>query len=180
MMRRRWAKLGILVLAWGLVEGSRASGQEAAAVPLTSIEQLVTMDPAALDQLYTQASAGTVPSGKVRGRAIVFPGTRLAGPSSKVARLCWQGKIFGPGGDTVVNRFFGLRMIRGNVYYAESWLDGRQSLIIDYSETSLVYARYRDEIREVAPGIYLGLMYARTCPQPKLKQYFALEIPQCR
>ena len=58
---------------------------------------------------------------------------------------------------------------------AESWRDGGPALILDYSQTSLLYAPYRDEIRQIAPGLYLGLMFDRnTCP-PKLKMYFALE-----
>lgn len=140
-----------------------------------SLDQLVRMSPPELDALYQRAAVGPVPSGPVRGRSILFPGTALAVPSSKVGRLVWQGKVFGPCGDTVVNRFFGVRAIRGNVYQGESWLDGRPALIIDYSTTSRLYAQNRDEIRMVAPGLYLGLMYARTCPRPTLKLYFALE-----
>jgi hypothetical protein len=128
-----------------------------------------------LEQLYRQSPAGSVPPGKVRGRVIPYPGTKLAVPASKVARLMWQGKIFNPAESTAVNRFFGVKIIRGNVYYAESWLDGGPSLILDYSGTSHLYAPYRDEIREVAPGLYLGLMYERTAPQPRLKMYFAFE-----
>src|SRR2546421_327244 len=63
----------------------------------------------------------------------------------------------------------------GNVYHDTSWYDGRPALILDYADTSLVYKKYRDEIREVAPGLYLGLMYKRRCPQPKFKMYFALQ-----
>ena len=33
----------------------------------------------------------------------------------------------------------------------------------------------RDEIRQIAPGLLLGLMYARTEPQPTLRMYFVLE-----
>jgi hypothetical protein len=87
----------------------------------------------------------------------------------------WQGKIFDESGNSAVNKFFGLKVIRANVYCAESWRDGRPALILDYSETSRLYAPYRDEIREVAPGLYLGLMYERTSPAPKLKMYFVLE-----
>jgi hypothetical protein len=47
-------------------------------------------------------------------------------------------------------------------------------LILDYSRTSRVYAQYRDEIRQVGPGLYLGVMHARTAPQPTFKTYFAL------
>ena len=70
--------------------------------------------------------------------------------------------MFEPGEATAVNRFFGMRMIRGQLYEGPSWLDGRPSLVLDYSQTSRIYADNRDEIRQVAPGLFLGLMYNRT------------------
>lgn len=161
---------------------TNATAQEGAGpppLPAYSLDQLITMDRDSLHQVYRQGYAAALPAGKVNGRAIIFPGTSLAAPSSKIARLFWQGKVVGPNGDTVVNKFFGVRAVKGQIYQAESWLDGNPSLIIDYSQTSLVYANYRDEIRLVAPGLYLGLMYSRTCPQPTLKTYFLLELQEC-
>jgi hypothetical protein len=187
MPRTRWRDLitGLGALAGSLlvVPGASAQGPampspQAPQVPVGSVGQLVRMDPASLDALYRQSAVGPIPSGRVRGTAISYAGTALAAPASQVARLVWQGKVFLPCGDTVVNKFFGVRAVKGRVYYGESWLDGGPALIIDYSGTSLVYAHYRDEIREVAPGLYLGLMYTRTCP-PKLKTYFVLEAPRC-
>jgi hypothetical protein len=90
-------------------------------------------------------------------------------------RLVWQGKDFQPTGTTAVNRFFGLPMIRGQLYQGPSWLDGAPALVLDYSQTSRLYARNRDEIRQVAPGLFLGLMYARTTPAPTFRMYFVLE-----
>lgn len=91
------------------------------------------------------------------------------------ARLIWQGKVIDPSGSVAVNRFFGVPSIKGRLYQAESWLDGGPSLILDYAQTSRVYARNRDEIRCIAPGLYLGLMYSRTDAQPVLSTYFVLE-----
>ncbi|SIO60238.1 hypothetical protein SAMN05444166_6320 [Singulisphaera sp. GP187] len=145
------------------------------AVPITSIDQLLRMDRGALDVLYQSSGAAPMPVGKVKGRVILYPGTGLTRPASKVARLMWQGKIFKNEQPMAVNRFFGLKVIKANVYQDQSWLDGRPSLILDYSQTSRLYAPYRDEIREVGPGIFLGLMYSRTQPDPTLKMYFALE-----
>ena len=48
-------------------------------------------------------------------------------------------------------------------------------MILDYEGTSKVYGHYRDEIREVAPGLYLGLMYDRTTNPASLKMYFAFD-----
>ncbi|MHC5537228.1 hypothetical protein ACYOEI_03210 [Singulisphaera rosea] len=143
--------------------------------PISSLKQLVRMSGPELDLLYQQSTPGAIPSGKVTGRVIMYPGTKMAVPASRVARMMWQGKIFHEDGTTAVNKFFGVRIIKGKLYHGESWMDGRPSLILDYQDTSLLYASYRDEIREVAPGLFLGLMYSRTTPQPTFKMYFALE-----
>lgn len=140
-----------------------------------TMTQLIRMSPCELEQLYAQGIMAPIPAGKIRGQALLNPGTKLAVPTSRGSRLVWQGKIFNSDGQTAVNRFFGVRLIKANVYNAESWRDGRPALILDYSQTSLLYAPYRDEIRQIAPGLFLGLMFDRTTCPPKLKMYFALE-----
>jgi hypothetical protein len=133
------------------------------------------MSPAQLDALYRAAAPGPQPRGRVRGVPIVSPGRALGPAMSKAARVVWQGKVFRDDGTTAVNRFFGVRAVAGNLSYAPSWLDGRPSLVLDYQGTSLVYGRYRDEIRQVAPGLYLGVMFARTASGPEFTRYFAFE-----
>jgi hypothetical protein len=140
-----------------------------------SADQLARMRPEALEQLFRQSVAGPVPVGKVWGTALPMPGSALAPSAAKVSRVIWQGKVFDPHEATIINRFFGLRMIKGRVTTGPSWLDGGPATIIDYRDTSFLYGRNRDEIREVAPGLYLGLMYRRSCPQPKLKTFFVLK-----
>jgi hypothetical protein len=141
------------------------------------IRQLLRMSPEQLDGLYRQASAGPIPVGKARGNVLFLPGTAMAAPITRASKVVWQGKVFQAEDGTAINKFFGVRVIRGNVYYGESWMDGRPSIILDYQNTSLVYAKNRDEFREVAPGLFLGLMYARTSPRPTFKMYFALQVP---
>ncbi len=128
-----------------------------------------------LEALYRQGSATAIPAGRVRGTAILAPGTRRNVTMARGTRILWQGKVFDPASSSAVNRFFGLPMIRAQVYQQQSWLDGAPALILDYSQTSRVYARNRDEIRQIGPGLFLGLMYARTEPQPTLRMYFVLE-----
>ena len=53
----------------------------------------------------------------------------------------------------------GLNAIIAKVYKAPSWLDGKECIVLDYSETSLVANWVRDEIRLIGPGRYLGLVY---------------------
>jgi hypothetical protein len=54
---------------------------------------------------------------------------------------------------------FGLKAIVAKVYKGPSWLDGKECIVLDYSETSIVASRVRDEIRMIEPGIYLGKVY---------------------
>jgi hypothetical protein len=146
-----------------------------------TLKQLVRMNAAELETLYSQGVLSPIPPGKIRGQALLNPGTKMAVPSSRASRFIWQGKIFHEDGHSAVNRFFGIRVIKADVYNAESWRDGRPALILDYSRTSRLYAPYRDEIRQIAPGLYLGLMFDRTASPPQLKMYFALQcecLPQ--
>jgi hypothetical protein len=202
MARSGWCGNGVgrACLAWGIVVSATVVAQDkggpwlaspqgvcatcpaAAGGPGTAscgasmrLKQLVRMSPCELEQLYSQGSLAAIPPGAIRGQALLNPGTKLAVPSSSVSRLAWQGKVFETDGCRAINRFFGVRMIKANVYTAESWRDGRPALILDYSQTSLLYAPYRDEIRQVAPGLFLGLMFDRRVCPPKLKMYFALE-----
>jgi hypothetical protein len=67
----------------------------------------------------------------------------------------------------------GLKAIIAKVYKAASWFDGKESIVLDYSQTSLIAEWVRDEIRQVGPGVYLGIVYWR---QDKLID-FALKFP---
>jgi hypothetical protein len=182
-MRREARNIGILgTIATTLLAAqpsSAGSGEQElvpvqSAVVIRTLDDLVTLSACQLDQLYRQSGPGVVPCGKVVGRAL-YPDSRFPRARSNAARLAWQGKVFDPETSTATNRFFGVKVIKGNVYVAPSWLDGCPALILDYEETSWVYGDYRDEIREVAPGLYLGLMYDRTTAPPSLKMYFAFK-----
>jgi hypothetical protein len=182
---RRRVGVGLGALAWGVLAlAVPARGQVAGAVPspqspggimrIDSIDQLVGMGAAELDQLYRQGAVVPIPDGPAAGRAL-YPDARWGRLRSRLARVAWQGKVFRGAEGKAVNRFFGARVVRADVYPGPSWLDGGPAIILDYSRTSLVYRPYRDEIREIAPGLFLGRMYARTQPEPTFKMYFALD-----
>jgi hypothetical protein len=164
-----------LLIGIGASATNEARGQTVPASAAVTLDQLLQMSPEQLDAIYRQGSAVAIPEGRIRGTAILSPGTRRTRVLSRGARLMWQGKVFEPGETSAVNRFFGVRVVRGQVYQGPSWLDGQPSLVLDYSQTSRVYANNRDEIRQVAPGLFLGLMYDRTTAPPGLMMYFALE-----
>src|SRR6185295_16512938 len=97
------------------------------------------------------------------GQALMGTGTPVARPLIAMTRvLAWQGKVFDSPSHTLRNLItpFGVKAITADVYVDASLLDGRPCVVLDYSKTSRVAGWVRDEIREIRPGLYLGLVYA--------------------
>ena len=119
-----------------------------------------------LDAIYRAAAAGNIPSGETRGTAIVA-GSFLSRWYARFARLfAWQGKVFDlfpPQRENgiLINKIspLSLSFIVAKVYRDASWMDGNETIVIDYSKTSFFARKIRDEIREVEPGIYLGKVW---------------------
>jgi hypothetical protein len=127
-----------------------------------AVADLLGMSQPQLDALFREAPVGPTPNGRGDGTAIVAPGTPVEGIAARFARwLVWQGKVVDAPRGELRNRIgpFGMLAIKATVYKEPSWFDGREAIILDYSRTSLVAHRIRDEIREVAPGLYLGQVY---------------------
>jgi len=121
-----------------------------------------------LDEIYRNAEPGNVPSGDTRGTAIVT-GSLFSKSLAVIARaFAWQGKVFElfpPEHQTgvLVNKItaFSLTFIVAMVYRDKSWMDGKDTIVIDYSKTSFFAKVIRDEIREIEPGVYLGKVWWR-------------------
>ena len=126
------------------------------------VPQLLKMSQAQLDELFTNSSPGEIPDGEAHGTAIVAPGTTYTAEiAAFINHFAWQGKTFDSQKGVLKNRIlpFGLSAILAKVYKAPSWLDGKECIVLDYSETSLVAHWIRDEIRQIGPGLYLGKVY---------------------
>jgi hypothetical protein len=126
------------------------------------VPELLKMSQAELDELFTKSSPGEIPNGEAAGTAIVAPGTPYtAEVASFINHFAWQGKVFDAQKGQLKNRIlpFGLNAIIARVYKAPSWLDGKDCIVLDYSETSFVAHWIRDEIRQIGPGLYLGKVY---------------------
>ena len=125
-------------------------------------KQLLKMSQQELDALFSAHGAGPLPDGEAKGTAIIAPGT--AG-SEKIAELInifgWQGKVFDAKAGLLRNHILaiGLKAIIARVYKGPSLLDGKECIVLDYSDTSLVASHVRDEIRQIEPGFYLGKVY---------------------
>jgi hypothetical protein len=153
-----------------------AAGQPAC---VQGMDDLVRLSQSELEELYRRSEWSPIPLGFAPGRVIPSPGSAKTVRQSRLIGTVWKGKVIRPDG-TMINRGpLGLEAVRANIFVSESWLDGRPSLVMDYCGTSRLFPDVRDELREVAPGLYLGLTYRRDCPEPRLATFFALDA-RCR
>lgn len=123
---------------------------------------LLKMTQTQLDDLFKASPAGDIPNGQAEGTAIIAPGTVYSAPISQIINLFgWQGKVFDAQKGLLKNRIlaFGVEAIVARVYKGPSWLDGKECIVLDYSDTSMVAHWIRDEIRLIGPGFYLGKVY---------------------
>jgi hypothetical protein len=126
------------------------------------VQSLLAMSQAELDTLFSSVPAGPIPDGEAEGTAIIAPGTTFSPTIAKfISTFAWQGKVFDSKAGVLRNKIlpFGLNAIIAKVYKADSWLDGKECIVLDYSDTSLVAHWIRDEIREISTGVYLGKVY---------------------
>ena len=130
------------------------------------ISQWLGMSREELDGIYKNAKAGAVPRGDTHGTAIVA-GSSMARGLAKIARLVfWKGKVFDMFAEAgekgvLANKVgpFGMKVIVAKVYRDASWMDNKETIVIDYGRTSLMAMKIRDEIREVEPGVWLGKVW---------------------
>lgn len=123
---------------------------------------LLKMSQQQLDDLFRNSPPGDIPNGPANGTAIIAPGTVYSSEIAEVINIFgWQGKVFDAAKGLLKNRILvsGIEAIVARVYKGESWLDGKECIVLDYSDTSMVAHRIRDEIRLISPGFYLGKVY---------------------
>jgi len=141
------------------------------------VPQLLEMSDTQLDGLFSSSPVGEIPDGPAKGTAIIAPGTKFSAEIAEFINLfAWQGKIFDAKKGVLRNKILpiGLNAIVAEVFKGPSWLDNKECIVLDYSETSLVAHWIRDEIRAIGPGFYLGRVY--WAKKPLI--HFALEFQQ--
>jgi hypothetical protein len=152
---------------------------------ITDPEEFLKLSAEQLDDIFRSAPAGALPIGQGDGTAIIAPGTVVSDTISKFVHIfTWKGKVFEPDPvdpqrATLKNRLLllGTKAIVAQVYKGESWLDGKECIVLNYSQTSIVAQWIRDEIREVSPGLYLGVVYwGKEKPDAHRLIHFALKF----
>jgi hypothetical protein len=116
----------------------------------------------ALGELFGAGTAGAIPDGRGRGTVLLGTGGRAARVAAALCyALAWRGKVVNARQGRLRNILtpLGIQAIQATVYKQDSWYDGETCIVLDYSKTSLLARMIRDEIREIAPGIFLGLVF---------------------
>lgn len=124
--------------------------------------QLLAMSQAELDDLFMKSPAGPIPDGAAKGTAIIAAGTVFSKEIAELINLFnWQGKTFDAQRGVLTNKIsiIGFSAIVAEVYKGQSWLDQKECIVLDYSKTSMVAHWIRDEIRQIGPNFYLGVVY---------------------
>ena len=138
-------------------------------------DQLLKMTTAELDDLFTKSPAGDIPNGEGEGTAILAEGTRFTPAIAKfINHFAWQGKVFDAHAGLLKNLILplGIAAIVAKVYKDDSWFDGKECIVLDYSQTSIVAGWIRDEIRMIQPRLYLGQVFG----EKKRIFHFALQF----
>ncbi len=148
----------------------------AAPISIRNPDEFLRLSAVQLDDIFRESPAGEIPRGEGRGVAIIAPGTNISDDIARFVNLfTWKGKVFDPETGTLRNKILplGHHAIVAKVYKDKSWFDEKECIVLDYSETSLLAKWIRDEIREVTPGIFLGIVF---WGKTKLI-HFALQFP---
>lgn len=162
--------IGCCVAIWGLIGSSpsEAAGRS----------EWLRLSPEQLRCLFQGAELGPVPCGSFEGETAFVPTERCHRVRSCLANTLWQGKQFGPG--TMINRWAaGAEAVPGRVSSGCSLLDGRPCHVIEYRGQAHIWKDIRDEIRQIEPGFYLGVMLDVSGPKPVVRAYFTLRAT-CR
>ena len=123
---------------------------------------LVDETTGALGELFGAGTAGAIPDGRGKGTVLLGTGGRAARVAAALCyALAWRGKVVNARQGRLRNILtpLGIQAIEAAVYKQDSWYDGETCIVLDYSKTSFVARRIRDEIREIAPGVFLGLVF---------------------
>jgi len=158
-----------------------------------SLDDLAALAPEALQRLYRAAVTPALPAldGDLVGRMLAVPVLPrwMSGALRRFAAWTsfpWRGKTFrardGARGDGI-NRLFSdarpRRWFRFETSLGPSRAGSFDAFQLDYdnADNPRPVRAIRDELRQVGPGLYLGLAYVMWRKRPRLVLYFGLARP---
>jgi hypothetical protein len=131
-------------------------------VSLIGASSLIGDTTGELGDLFRAGTVGAIPHGRGKGTVLIGTGGALARLAAALSyALAWRGKVVNAHEGRLKNLVtpLAIQAIEAAVYKQDSWYDGEPCIVLDYSKTSFVAHKIRDEIREIAPGVFLGLVF---------------------
>lgn len=194
MKNRNHAKFLLIALTFFCI----STNVQAIDVYPTSLDDLQGLSGSELTEVYTTGTAFEIPSTSNPGEELLLTGLPLPIPGlegpSNLLNFFWGGKVFitdALGATTLTNKIFpttpfSFNNVSADVSIVDNSLtnDGMPVIALNYESSNIVIARaVRDEIRLVAPGLYLGRAYLKnglltrllTGKQHTFVLWFALE-----
>ena len=139
------------VVSLALVSLTSAKAPSAAA--------LLEATPCCWEALFRQGALGCgPPQGDTCGTVLYVDGKhpRL---KARLQGVVWKGKTF-HGDGTFTNRWLGgVHAVPADVCVEPSWLDGQPCLVMQYAPDAPIFGNVRDELRQIAPDVWLGRSY---------------------
>lgn len=143
-----------------------------------TVADLKRCSPEELHALYLAGTVGDLPQGDLPGQVLHFNDRHFAKARVRMSNLFWKGKWFGS--DTYFENLWlgGHRFLGSHHAHGTSWVDGKPALILEYPRRAPMFGNMHDELREIAPGLFLGVIFMKE-PCPYHRGYFAIEVPGC-
>lgn len=158
-----------------------------------SLDDLAALSCPALAELYAHAAIPTLPdlNGDLRGRMLAVRGAgrllfALLRGFAAWRRFPWRGKSFwaraeasrGDGINRVLGDVRPRRWFRFETFIGRSRADGGRAFQLDYDnqDNPFFIRAIKDEVRQVAPGLFLGQAYVVWFGKPRLVLYFGLSL----
>jgi hypothetical protein len=169
-------------------EAASATGPARITRRITALDDLVYLENEELRLLYESARAPAVAEldGPLRGRMLAVPAlpdvlTALPRAWARTKNFPWRGKTFSPRSERAgegINRVVSdrLALFRFTTAITPSRHDGEPALELDYDHRSnpRFIRMIEDEVRTVAPGLWLGQAWLRTARGKTFVLWFAL------
>jgi hypothetical protein len=133
---------------------------------LAGLPALHEATPCCYEALFRQSDLGCAALGPTRGTVLYVEGKhpRL---KAHLQGAVWKGKTF-HGDSTCTNRWLGgVHAVSAGVCVEPSWLDGQPCFVMQYAPDAAVFGNVRDELREIAPDVWLGRSYDGATGHPK-------------
>jgi hypothetical protein len=167
------------VLAVGLLLGAALTSQggPCCAPPQpTCLEDLDNLCDGQYRALFLRAPLGKPFDGVHRGKLVYLADKVAPKLKLRLAASSWRGKTACAETGHFINRWARRGdWIESHYVIGPSWLDGKPAVIMEYPPKTPLFSNMHDEIREIAPGLYLGPVIERF-PCPKFRGWVALQV----